>query len=104
MAEGRAQDKFEPLRKIYLASQRNIAIDGLLEFPVHFKIVHYILPAVTVTDIPDRAACEPRRGSKDHMLAVTRDMEERPALQICPPRRSVPAKTVHVPATPHIAT
>ena len=50
--------EFTVVWKIDFAGQRDIAVLGFAKLPVHFEIVHQILPAVAGADIADRPARE----------------------------------------------
>src|SRR5262249_19826562 len=41
--------------KINFTGQCDISVHGRLKLPIHFEIVHKVLPAVAETDIADRA-------------------------------------------------
>src|SRR4029077_12599123 len=62
-------------RQMDFACQRDVAVLGCAKLPVHFEIVHEILPTVTETDVADRSARETGAARHDqvNVLAVGAD-------------------------------
>src|SRR5512140_2817401 len=65
-----------PVLRNDLASQRNVAMPGRAEFPVHLEISHQILPTVAGTDIPDGSSRKPFAASHDQMHTLVLGMEQ----------------------------
>src|SRR4029077_1906087 len=59
--------EFAAAWKIYFASQRDVALLGGAEFPIHFEIVHHVLPAIAEADIANRSARETRAACDDQV-------------------------------------
>ena len=53
------------------AGQRDVALLGRVELPVHFEIAHQILPAVAGADIADRATGETWTAAHDEVDGLT---------------------------------
>ena len=61
---------------IDFARQRDVAMPGGAEFPVHLEIVHQILPAVAGADIPNGSPRKPCAASHDQMHTLALGMEQ----------------------------
>ena len=68
--------KLVPALKINFARQRNVAVAGFAEFPVHLEIIHQIPPAVAGADIPDGSPRKPPAASHDQMHILAPGMEQ----------------------------
>ena len=64
--------KFSAVRQIDFAGQRDVAVLSGLKFPVHFEIVHQVLPTVAETDVTDRSPRETAAACHEqvHVLAL----------------------------------
>src|SRR5258705_8431180 len=52
--------EFTVAREIDFARERNVAVLGAAELPVHFEIVYQVLPTIAGANVADRAASESR--------------------------------------------
>src|SRR6266498_715150 len=70
-----SQREFTGAWKIDFPGQRDVAVLGCLKLPVHFEIVHKVLPAVAETDVADRATREAGAACHDqvNVLALSAD-------------------------------
>jgi hypothetical protein len=62
--------EFTTFRQIDLRGQRDVTVPGCLKFPVHFKVVHQVMPAVAKADIADRPAREVSAACHDEVNPV----------------------------------
>src|SRR6185437_6962827 len=53
-AEGNRDRKFITVLKIDFSSESNVTVLGGRKFPVHFEIIHQVMPTVARTNIADR--------------------------------------------------
>ena len=61
---------------IDLARQRDVAMPGGAEFPVHLEVVHQILPTVAGPDIPNGSPRKPFAATHDQMHPLALGVEQ----------------------------
>ena len=62
--------EFTVVREIDLAGQCDVALLGCLKFPVHFEVMHQVLPAVAKADIAHGSAREISAACHDKVNTV----------------------------------
>src|SRR5207249_11356017 len=50
--------EFTVVSQFYFRGQRDIAVLGCLKFPIHFEVVHQVLPTIAEADVADRSPRE----------------------------------------------
>src|SRR5471032_886476 len=56
--EAHAQSELHSAGQINFPGQGDVTIRGLFKFPIHFEVVHQVLPAVAESDVADRSLRE----------------------------------------------
>jgi hypothetical protein len=77
--------EFTAAWKIDFPGQRDIAVLGRLKLPVHFEMVHKILPTIAETDIADRATREAGAACHDQVNVFALSADEFDTTHFSPP-------------------
>ena len=85
--------KFAGGWQIDFAGQRDIAVLGCGKLPIHFEIVHKILPTVAETDIADRPAREAGAARHDQVNIFALGADELDTAHLNAPPRVTGAET-----------
>ncbi len=96
VSERNAEGEFHPPRQINLSRQRDVAVLSLFKFPVHFEIVHQVLPAIAVANVADGAPREIGLAAEHHADLFTLRFKELPVAQSAPLGAVVIASAFHV--------
>src|SRR5215831_2394567 len=68
--------KFASVRQIHFRGQRDVAVLGSREFPVHLEMVHQVLPAIAEADVADRSPGETAAACHEQMDVLPLRMEQ----------------------------
>src|SRR5207244_8806797 len=82
--------------EIDLASSCDVAIHGFLKLPIHFEIVHQVLPTITEADVTDGASRETGAACHDQVNVFALSVDEFDTADFRTPRRVVGAASSYV--------